>query len=241
MKSMTLDRWTLLASAVLLLILPFTVSGYVLYVVNLLMVFVVLALGMHVVIGEAGQFALSHAAFYGIGIYTAGLMNSAWHPPFFISILAGGLLSAVLGYLIGFLTIGNAWINHHNLFRLVGRVSHGVLITNLFLLLAVGFMPFPTALLADTLGGPAEQVGVVVYAGAFVITAVFFNVLWFQVKKVLRSDARPGAVEAINRSYRLGPPISAAALVIAFVNPTVGISVIAGLMVLYLLPRSSGT
>ena len=146
-----------------------------------------------------------------------------------------------VGYLIGFLTIGNAWINHHNLFRLVGRVSHGVLITNLFLLLAVGFMPFPTALLADTLGGPAEQVGVVVYAGAFVITAVFFNVLWFQVKKVLRSDARPGAVEAINRSYRLGPPISAAALVIAFVNPTVGISVIAGLMVLYLLPRSSGT
>lgn len=105
MKSMTLDRWALLASAVLLLILPFTVSGYVLYVVNLLMVFVVLALGMHVVIGEAGQFALSHAAFYGIGIYTAGLMNSAWHPPFFVSILAGGLLSAVLGYLIGFLAL----------------------------------------------------------------------------------------------------------------------------------------
>lgn len=145
------------------------------------------------------------------------------------------------GYLVGFLTIGNAWINHHNLFRLVGRVSHGVLIANLFLLLAVGFMPFPTALLAETLGRPAEQVGVVAYAGAFVITAVFFNVLWFQVKKVIRSDAPPSAVDAINRSYRLGPPISAAALVIAFVNPTIGISVIAALMVLYLLPRASGT
>lgn len=105
MKSMTPDRWALLASAVALLILPFTVSGYVLYVVNLLMVFVVLALGMHVVIGEAGQFALSHAAFYGIGIYTAGLINTTWHPPFLVSILAGGLLSAVLGYLIGFLAL----------------------------------------------------------------------------------------------------------------------------------------
>ncbi|MGA8786012.1 MAG: branched-chain amino acid ABC transporter permease [Polaromonas sp.] len=102
---MTPDRWALLASAVALLILPFTVSGYVLYVVNLLMVFVVLALGMHVVIGEAGQFALSHAAFYGIGIYTAGLINTTWHPPFLVSILAGGLLSAVLGYLIGFLAL----------------------------------------------------------------------------------------------------------------------------------------
>jgi branched-chain amino acid transport system permease protein len=105
MKSMTPDRWALLASAVILLVLPFTVSGYVLYVVNLLMVFVVLALGMHVVIGEAGQFALSHAAFYGIGIYTAGLINTTWHPPFLVSILAGGLLSAVLGYLIGFLAL----------------------------------------------------------------------------------------------------------------------------------------
>lgn len=105
MKFLTLDRWALLACALLLLVLPFTVSGYVLYVVNLLMVFVVLALGMHVVIGEAGQFALSHAAFYGIGIYTAGLINSAWHPPFVVSILAGGLLSAVLGYLIGFLAL----------------------------------------------------------------------------------------------------------------------------------------
>jgi branched-chain amino acid transport system permease protein len=105
MKALTLDRWALLISALLLLVLPFTVSGYVLYVVNLLMVFVVLALGMHVVIGETGQFALSHAAFYGIGIYTAGLINSAWHPPFVVSILAGGLLAAGLGFLIGFLAL----------------------------------------------------------------------------------------------------------------------------------------
>lgn len=105
MKHLTPDRWALLAAAALLIVLPFAVSGYVLYVVNLLMVFVVLALGMHVVIGEAGQFALSHTAFYGIGIYTAGLINSAWHPPFIVSILAGGLLSAVLGYVIGLLAL----------------------------------------------------------------------------------------------------------------------------------------
>lgn len=105
MKSIPLDRWALLVSAAILLVLPLVASGYVLYIVNLLMVFVVLSLGMHVVIGEAGQFALSHTAFYGIGIYTAGLINTAWHPPFFISILAGGLLSAVLGYVIGLLAL----------------------------------------------------------------------------------------------------------------------------------------
>lgn len=99
------DHWALLVALAVLVVLPFTVSGYVLYIVNLLLVFVVLSLGMHVVIGEAGQFALSHAAFYGIGIYTAGILNTAWHPPFVVSILAGGALSAVLGYLIGFLAL----------------------------------------------------------------------------------------------------------------------------------------
>jgi branched-chain amino acid transport system permease protein len=48
---------------------------------------------------------LSHAAFYGIGIYTAGLINTNWHPPFLSSILVGGLVSALLGYIIGLLAL----------------------------------------------------------------------------------------------------------------------------------------
>jgi branched-chain amino acid transport system permease protein len=105
MKKPNLDQASLLVLLAILCVLPFTATGYALYIVNLLMVFVVLALGMHVVIGEAGQFALSHTAFYGIGIYTAGLINTHFHPPFVVSILAGGLLSAVLGYVIGFLAL----------------------------------------------------------------------------------------------------------------------------------------
>lgn len=105
MKKFSIDHLTLALLLGVLCVLPFVASGYVLYIVNLLMVFVVLALGMHIVIGEAGQFALSHTAFYGIGIYTAGLINTLWHPPFVLSVLAGGLLSAVLGYLIGFLAL----------------------------------------------------------------------------------------------------------------------------------------
>jgi branched-chain amino acid transport system permease protein len=99
------DRGVLIAMAAVLAGLPFAASGYVLYVVNLLMVFSVLALGMHLVIGETGQFALSHAAFFGIGIYTAGLINNQWQPPLVVSILAGALLAAALGWVIGLLAL----------------------------------------------------------------------------------------------------------------------------------------
>ena len=151
------------------------------------------------------------------------------------------LWPSYIGYVISFLTIGLAWINHHNLFRLIGSTSHSLLICNLLLLLAVGFMPFPTALLAATLGKTGEQIGVVVYAATFFATAIAFNVLWRVAKKVLRPDAPAASVAAIDRSYRLGPPVSAAALVISFLVPPLGLALIVGLVVLYLLPGSTGT
>ncbi|MES2534675.1 MAG: branched-chain amino acid ABC transporter permease [Pseudomonadota bacterium] len=102
-KSLIYVGWLL--GAILLVALPFATSGYVIYIFNMLMVFLVMALGMHIVIGEAGQFSLAHAAFYGIGIYTAGLLNNAFHLPFVVNILAGGLLAAVMGLAISSLSL----------------------------------------------------------------------------------------------------------------------------------------
>lgn len=79
-------------------------TGYVVYLVNLLLVMLVLSLGLHVVIGESGQFSLAHAAFYGIGIYaTAIATNSGW--PFFAALVAGGMAAAICGFVIGLLAL----------------------------------------------------------------------------------------------------------------------------------------
>ena len=94
-----------LAAAALAWLLPLYASGYVVYVANLLLVFTVLSLGLHLVIGEAGQFSLAHAAFYGIGIYTAGLLTNIFQLPFGLSLLAGGVLAAACGFLIGLLSL----------------------------------------------------------------------------------------------------------------------------------------
>ncbi|UUZ73952.1 branched-chain amino acid ABC transporter ATP-binding protein/permease [Polaromonas sp. P1(28)-8] len=94
-----------LVAAACLAVLPMISSGYVIYILNLLMVYLVLALGMHIVIGEAGQFSLAHAAFYGIGIYTAAILNNAFHFPFFVNVVAAGLLAAVVGLVISGLSL----------------------------------------------------------------------------------------------------------------------------------------
>src|SRR6266496_4310601 len=79
----------------------------------------------------------------------------------------GALWPSYLGYVVSFVTIGIMWANHHNLFRLVAQVDHGLILANLLLLLGAGFVPFPTALLAGTLGSPSGQIGVLVYAATF--------------------------------------------------------------------------
>ena len=156
----------------------------------------------------------------------------------------GDLWPSYLGYGLSFITVGIMWANHHNLFRYIARVDHGLLLANLFLLVVVGFIPFPTALLAATLGEPTDRIGLLVYSGSFTAVAIAFNVLWYQARshggRLLRHDADPGAIAAISRSYRLGPPGYFLSFLLALVNPVLGLAVLIGLVLLYLLPSSSG-
>jgi uncharacterized membrane protein len=154
-----------------------------------------------------------------------------------------GLWPSYLGYVVSFVTVGIMWANHHNLFRHVASVDHWLLLANILLLLGIGFVPFTTALLAETIGGPSGQVGVLVYSGTFVAIAVAFNVLWYRARvgeRLLRPDADRASIDAITRSYRLGPPGYLAAFLLSFVNAGLGMAVIIGLVILYTLPRSSG-
>jgi uncharacterized membrane protein len=163
-------------------------------------------------------------------------------PPKLVAALSA-LWPSYVGYVVSFLTVGIMWANHHNLFRHVARVDHWLLLANILLLLGVGFVPFPTALLAATLGGPTEQIGVLVYAATFVGIAIGFNVLWYRAQhtgRLLRPDADPRAINAITRSYRLGVPGYLTAFLAALLNPVLGMAVIVGFVILFLLPISSG-
>jgi uncharacterized membrane protein len=153
------------------------------------------------------------------------------------------LWPSYLGYVVSFVTVGIMWANHHNLFRHVASVDHWLLLANLLLLLGIGFVPFPTALLAATIGQPTGQIGVLVYSGTFVLIAVAFNVLWYRARAgagLLSPVADRVSIDAITRSYRLGPPGYLVAFLLSFLNAGLGMAVIIGLVILYTLPRSSG-
>lgn len=84
-----------------LILLPQLTSGYVVYLANLMLVYIILALGLNILIGETGQFGLAHVAFYGIGIYTTAILTGRFGVPFPVAIVGGMLLAGAIGFLLG--------------------------------------------------------------------------------------------------------------------------------------------
>jgi branched-chain amino acid transport system permease protein len=76
-------------------------SDYVLYLGSLIAVTAILALGLTIVTGVAGQISLAQAAFSAVGGYGSALLALRFDVPVVLAIPAAALLAATIGYLLG--------------------------------------------------------------------------------------------------------------------------------------------
>lgn len=63
--------------------------------------FVIMALGLNVMVGNAGLVCLGYAAFYAIGAYTSGLLTLKHDVSFWLALPLAGLLAMAFGFLLG--------------------------------------------------------------------------------------------------------------------------------------------
>ena len=63
-------------------------------------IFMLLALGLNVMVGQAGILNLGYAAFYAVGAYTYALVNLHFGIPFWIGLLLSALAASVFGMLL---------------------------------------------------------------------------------------------------------------------------------------------
>lgn len=85
----------------LLNLIPGIPLGYVLYLVSLGLIYAIVALGLNLLFGYAGQFSLGHAGFFAIGAYTSAILTARAGVPFVITLPVAGLLTAIIGFLLG--------------------------------------------------------------------------------------------------------------------------------------------
>ena len=74
-----------------------------------------------------------------------------------------------VGFVVSFLVIGRFWVGHHRVMGMLAATSNRLVWTNLFLLMAVAFMPFPTAIFSEYV---QLRVGVGVYTGWLVVLGI---------------------------------------------------------------------
>jgi branched-chain amino acid transport system permease protein len=97
--------WWLALLLILFLVAPLYLSEFYLTVLCEALVMSMLALSFNLLFGYMGQLSFGQAAFYGLGGYTVAMLMTKVHFNFWLSLLAGILVAATIGLIVGFFCV----------------------------------------------------------------------------------------------------------------------------------------
>src|SRR5205809_5092272 len=97
--------WAGAAALALLLILPAFLGSYAITLLILVFFYAFLGQAWNIVGGYAGQLSIGHAAFVGVGAYTAAILARDTGLTPWIGMFVGGAAAALLGAVIGYLGV----------------------------------------------------------------------------------------------------------------------------------------
>ena len=89
-----------LLAALAAVAVPLVLPAYGVFMANMLLMYAVLALGLDVLLGLAGQFAFAHVAFFGLGVYVTALLGNRYGLSFPFPLLTGAAFAGVVAVLI---------------------------------------------------------------------------------------------------------------------------------------------
>jgi uncharacterized membrane protein len=139
----------------------------------------------------------------------------------------------LLAYALSFVYVAIFWNNHHHFFKLVPRVSGGVLWANLYLLFWLSLIPFATGWMGEhpEAAAPTATYGVSLLMSAFA---------WYIMQSAIIAAQGQGSplATAIGRDVKgkLAPPFYLAGIALAFVNTTVSQVLYAAVALMWLVP-----
>ncbi|MFG1377925.1 branched-chain amino acid ABC transporter permease [Xanthobacter autotrophicus] len=95
------QRAWMIVLALVLVLAPFVLNAYWLYLACLVAINVASATGLNILTGYTGLVSLGQAAFMGVGAYAVAFLDGHLGTPFLVNILAAGLVAALVGVLVG--------------------------------------------------------------------------------------------------------------------------------------------
>jgi branched-chain amino acid transport system permease protein len=99
--ALTPARAILIGGIALALVLPFLAKSFLVFQLNLVLVYAIAICGLNLLTGFNGQFSLGHGAFYAIGAYTAAILMEHGGVSYVWTLPAAGLICFIAGFLFG--------------------------------------------------------------------------------------------------------------------------------------------
>jgi uncharacterized membrane protein len=134
------------------------------------------------------------------------------------------LLPAVYAFLLSFAIIVISWVNHHSMLKGINKSTPHFIYANIFLLLTIVIIPFPTALFAEFGFTEAASPAVVLYGFVMLLT----NVGWILItrtalkpKLLARNEKSKAMVENIYNKARSAFVLYLLCTILAFWFPLV--------------------
>jgi len=148
------------------------------------------------------------------------------------------LWPSYFAFILSFLAVLIMWINHHGFFKYLRKINPAFLFANGFLLLAVTFINYPTAVLARYFETPAFNIASAFYCGSMVIISVAYNLLWFSSaykRRLVKDEISDELIIKIRNAYWFGFFIYLAAFIISFYLPLLGLIICISLWIFWTL------
>ena len=95
------NRFGLALLMIVLIIIPFFSSGYVIFLVTQVAVFTVAVAGLNILTGYTGLISLGQGALVGVGAYATAIISNRFGLPFWIVIPAAMAITATVGVFFG--------------------------------------------------------------------------------------------------------------------------------------------
>jgi uncharacterized membrane protein len=132
-----------------------------------------------------------------------------------------------LAYATSFITIGGIWVAHHGIFRRLRYANRELMLINLFLLMAVAFLPFPTKLMAEAIHDTdATRAAAIFYGASLLGISILLALMWASAardRRVLRPEVTEQEISAIAIATAPNIGLYVAMIALAFFTPRVAV------------------
>ena len=99
---MKIRNLIIIAFGLLVLVLPWLLTDFRVFQLNLMIVYAIAVLGLNLLTGYGGQISLGHGAFYAIGAYTAAVLMDQANFSYYATIPIAAVVCFIAGVLMGF-------------------------------------------------------------------------------------------------------------------------------------------